>query len=66
MEYVYLIRHRVSLRVVQVLATVAPDMYKTLLKMNAHDSDIARTILQDSKWIWIGAGFVSCKNIALR
>lgn len=50
----------------QVLASVAPDMYKTLLRMEAHDSDIAQTILQDSKWIWVGAGFVGCKSIALR
>ena len=50
----------------QVLATVAPDMYKSILRMNAHDKDIAKTILQDAKWIWIGAGFVGCKNVALK
>ena len=34
--------------------------------MNAHDKDIAKSILADAKWIWCGAGFVGCKNIALR
>ena len=41
-----------------------PNIYKALSQLSAHDMDIATSILLDTACIWVGTGFVSCKQVA--
>lgn len=48
----------------QALASAVPNIYKALSALSAHDMDIATSVLLDTACIWVGTGFVSCKQVA--